>query len=148
MLPRRYFRLRTLGQLSLVAVVGDVESAATVRRRHLAVLAVLALAPRPLSRDELVEMFWGGEPERRARHSLSNALSGLRGLLGPQAVTARKDRIALADDAALEVDALQFAAACEARDDGRAMGLYGGPFLPGVHVADAPTFDEWAARAR
>lgn len=148
MLPRRYFRLRTLGQLSLVAVVGDVESPATVRRRHLAVLAVLALAPRPLSRDELVEMFWGGEPERRARHSLSNALSGLRALLGPEAITARKDRIALADDVALEVDALQFAAACEARDDPRAMTLYGGPFLAGVHVPDAPSFDEWATRAR
>ncbi len=148
MLPRRYFRLRTLGQLSLASVSGDVEASATVRRRHLAVLAVLALARRPITRDALVEMFWGGETEKRARHSLSNALSGLRALLGPDAITARLDRIALADDVPLEIDALQFTAACEARDDERALALYGGPFLPGIHVDDAPEFESWAARER
>ena len=148
MLPRRYFRLRTLGQLSVASVVGEVETAAQVRPRHLAVLAVLALSRRPLSRDAMVEMFWGGETESRARHSLSNALSGLRALLGPDAATARKDRIALGDQVPLEVDALQFAAACEAGDDTRAVALYAGPFLSGVHVSDAPEFDAWVSRER
>ena len=78
MLTSRYFRLRTLGQLTLSSVAGETESAAVVRPRHLAVLTVLALSSRSVSRDALLEMFWGGETEVRARHSLSNALSGLR----------------------------------------------------------------------
>jgi DNA-binding SARP family transcriptional activator/tetratricopeptide (TPR) repeat protein/TolB-like protein len=150
MLTRRYFRLRTLGQLTLGAVAGDsdAEVPASVRPRHLAVLTVLAMASRPLPRDMLLEMFWGGETEARARHSLSNALSGLRSLLGPSSVTSRRDHVSLAEEARLEVDVLQFTAACEARDDDRAAHLYRGSFLNGIHVADAPEFDGWVSRER
>ncbi len=145
---RRYFRLRTLGRLTLTVVDGESESLAEIRPRHLAVLTVIALSARPLSRDALVGMFWGGEDETRARHSLSNALSGLRGVLGAEAITARRDHIALAEDARVEVDTFQFAAAVESGDDARAVALYGGRFLDAVHVPDAPEFDDWASRER
>ena len=148
MLTRRYFRLRTLGRLSLTVVDGEIESAAEIRPRHLAVLTVIALSARPVSRDALVEMFWGGEDESRARHSLSNALSGLRGVLGSDAVTARRDTIALSEDAFVEVDTAQFTAAYETGGDARAMAIYGGRFLDAVHVPDAPEFDDWASRER
>src|SRR6516165_5976872 len=148
MLTSRYFRLRSLGQLTLAAVVGDTETGASVRPRHLAVLTVLALSHRAVPRDVLLEMFWGGEAENRARHSLSNALSGLRSLLGPDAITARRDHVALAPEARLEVDVPQFIAACEVHDDARAAQLYGGPLLDGIHVPDAPEFDAWVRRER
>ena len=45
-------------------------------------LAVLALTRRPLPRDTLLGLFWAEHDEGRARHSLSNALSSLRGALG------------------------------------------------------------------
>jgi hypothetical protein len=117
---RRYFRLQTLGRLTLTVVNGETESLAGIRPRHLAVLTVVALSAKPISRDALVEMFWGGEDETRARHSLSNALSGLRGALGADALTSRRDHIALAEDARVEVDTAQFTAAFEAGDDARA----------------------------
>ena len=146
---RRYFRLQTLGRLTLTVVDGETESLAEIRPRHLAVLTVIALSAKPISRDTLVEMFWGGEDETRARHSLSNALSGLRAVLGADALTSRRDHIALAEDARVEVDTVQFTAAFEADDDARAVALYGGRFLDAVHVPDAPEFDDWAeSRAR
>jgi hypothetical protein len=145
---RRYFRLQTLGRLTLTVVDGETESLAGIRPRHLAVLTVIALSARPISRDALVEMFWGGEDETRARHSLSNALSGLRGALGADALTSRRDHIALAEDARVEVDTAQFTAAFEAGDDARAIAVYGGRFLDAVHVPDAPAFDDWASRER
>ncbi|MGH7620361.1 MAG: BTAD domain-containing putative transcriptional regulator [Gemmatimonadaceae bacterium] len=148
MLTGRHFRLRSLGQLTFSSVVGETETAAAVRPRHLAVLTVLALSSRAVPRDALVEMFWGGETEEKARHSLSNALSGLRSLLGPHAITARRDLVSLAAEARVEVDVLQFAAACEVRDDERAAALYGGPLLAGVYVPDAPEFDAWLSRER
>src|SRR6476646_5759316 len=147
-LMRRYFRLQTLGRLTLTVVDGETESLTGIRPRHLAVLTVIALSTRPISRDALVEMFWGGEDETRARHSLSNALSGLRGALGADALTSRRDHIALAEDSRVEVDTAQFTAAFEAGDDSRAVALYGGPFLDAVHVPDAPEFDDWGGRER
>lgn len=148
MLTRRYFRLRTLGRLTLSIADGETETPADVRPRHLAVLTVIALSPKPIPRDALVEMFWGGEEESRARHSLSNALSGLRAVLGAEAISARRDHIALTDEARLEVDTVQFAAAHESGDDARAVALYAGPFLDAVHVPDAREFEAWASRER
>src|SRR4051812_48183522 len=108
-------RLITLGRLTLVAESSEVDDLAK-RRRKLALLAVLALSPRPLSRDRLVDMFWGEEPEERARHSLSDALSHLRRVLGRDAIATRQTEISLADATALEVDAREFAHACDAHD--------------------------------
>lgn len=109
---------------------------------------MLALNARPVSREQLVDMFWGDEAEDRARHSLSNALSSIRGLLGPTAIATRQTDVALSPDAQLGVDAMEFNAACEASDHERAVALYTGPFLDGVFVPDSPRFDAWVARER
>lgn len=144
----KHFRLRTLGQLALEAQVRDVVTPTAVRPRHLALLAVLAVSPRALRRDALAELFWGGEPDTRARHSLSNALSALRAELGGNGISARRDDVRLHPDLRLAVDALEFTASAESRDDARAAALYRGPFLDGVVVPDAPGFDAWVARER
>lgn len=148
MMMRRYFRLRALGRLTLASVAAETETPVALRPRHLAVLTALALSDGPIARDALLGMFWGDEAEARARHSLSNALSGIRGLLGPEAVSARRDHVALSPDVRIEIDVLQFVAACDARDDALASRIYGGRFLDGVHVADAPEFDAWVTRER
>ncbi len=144
----KHFRLRTLGQLALETHVRDVVTPTAVRPRHLALLAVLAVSPRALRREALAELFWGGEPDARARHSLSNALSALRAELGGSGISARRDEVRLHPDLRLAVDAVEFAAAAESHDDSRAAALYRGPFLDGVVVPDAPGFDAWVARER
>lgn len=148
MLSGNRFRLVTLGRLTLLGPAGEEDASLSKRRFKLALLAVLALARRPLSRDALLGMFWPEQPEPRARHSLSNALSSLRRSLGQRAITTREADVALAPDLHLEVDALQLAEAIEAGDYGRAIGLYGGPFLEGVHVEDSPGFEQWMSRER
>jgi DNA-binding SARP family transcriptional activator/TolB-like protein len=148
MLSQRRFRLITLGKLELSSSAGETFHVEEIRPRHLAVLTVLALANQPISRETLVEMFWGGETDERARHTLSNALSALRATLGPNAITARNDTVSIDESSRLEVDALQFTSACEVRDDERAVARYGGAFLPGLHVPDAAAFDRWLSRER
>src|SRR3712207_8580392 len=96
------------------------------QRRKLALLAVLALARRPLSRDYLVEMFWGDQDEERARHSLSDALSHLRRVLGRDAIAVRQAEVALGEEARLAVDAIELADAVAAREHERAVALYAG----------------------
>jgi DNA-binding SARP family transcriptional activator/TolB-like protein len=146
-LRANHLRLITLGRLALVSVSDDDESL-TKRRRQLAVLAVLALSERPVGRTQLVDMFWGDEDEERARHSLSNALSSLRNLLGANTIATRQTEVSLSGDARLGVDAIEFSAACEASDHERAVALYTGPFLDGVFVPNSSRFDGWTARER
>lgn len=137
------FHLTTLGDLALTAppAAGELPAA---HRQKLALLAVLALADRPLTRDALIGLFWADQEESRARHSLSNALSYLRRLLGPAAIRRHRDEVALEPVVRLTVDARQFEAAVEAEDWARAVELYRGPFLNSVFVGGSTAFEHWA----
>ncbi|MFN8582148.1 MAG: BTAD domain-containing putative transcriptional regulator, partial [Gemmatimonadaceae bacterium] len=149
MLPGNRFELITLGRLSLVGDTGEEDASLAKRRFKLALLSVLALARRPVSRERLIEMFWGDQEEARARHSLSNALSSLRRALGQRAISTRDADVSLTSDANLSVDALEFAEAAEGRDFARAAELYGGPFLDGVHLeSETAAFEQWMSRER
>lgn len=141
-------RLVTLGTLALRSPEGDEDATLARRRFKLALLAVLALAGRPVARDALIALFWPEQDEARARHSLSDALSHLRRVLGPRAISTRRAEVALSDDAALEVDAIAFAAAVDANDDERAVSLYRGPFLEAVHLSASHALEDWCARHR
>ncbi len=142
------FRLITLGQLALIASDGSQDASLSTRRRKLALLAVLATAGRPLSRGVLAEMFWGDQDEERARHSLSDALSHLRRVLGRDAIASRQSDVWIAPDCKLTVDVLELTAAAAARDTARAVELYRGPFMDGVTVPRSCTFEQWVSRER
>ena len=142
-MSRNHFRLLTLGRLALLTPAGEEDDSLGKQRRRLALLAVLALRRRPLPRDALVEMFWGDQDEARARHSLDNALSHLRRVLGGEVIAKRQADISLAMDAPLSVDAVELAEAVAAHEYGRAVALYGGTFLHGVHIEGSPRFDHW-----
>ena len=148
------FRLTTPGRRALAppaGAAGAVQEALDellVRRRKLALLAVLAVEARPLSRDLLVGMFWGDQDERRARHSLSDALSHLRRVLGRDAISVGRSEVALAPATPLVVDAVEIARAAAAGDHARVVALHAGPFLDDVHVDGSSTFAHWADRHR
>ncbi len=141
-------RLVTLGRLALLDSEGNPTPRLSQHPRKLALLAVLALARRPPTRDTLVAMFWGEQDERRARHSLSDALSEIRRTLGADAVTTRSDTVALAASAPLVVDALAFRSACAVKDWARGVALYEAPFLDGVFVRNAAMFENWVSGER
>ena len=148
MLRDNRFQLVTLGRLTLVGGGGEEDASLSRRRFKLAVLAVLALSRRPIPRDTLLGLFWAETDEAKARHSLSNALSSLRRALGERAITTRDADVALDPDTPLDVDAIEFSDALERRDPGRAVELYGGPFLEGFHVDESPAFEQWVSRER
>ena len=142
------FRLITLGRLTLLRPDGTEETSLVTRRRKLALLTLLALSPRPLTRDRLTATFWGDQDDDRARHSLADTLSHLRRVLGKDAVTLRQEEVSLAPDLPLIVDALEFRSAIAAKDPVRACAQYAGAFLDGVHISGAADFDDWASRER
>jgi DNA-binding SARP family transcriptional activator/TolB-like protein len=142
------FRLLTFGRLALLGPDGGEDASLNRRRLKLAVLVVLAMRRRPVSRDSLVDLFWGDQDEERARHSLSDALSHLRRLLGPDAISTRQAEVTLAEQAPLVVDALDFAQAVREGDLATAIDLYHGPFLDAVYVGGSAEFEQWVARER
>ena len=142
-------RLVTLGRLALLPPphASDVAlDELNSRRRKVALLAFLALRQRPVSRDTLLEIFWGGHDEVHARHSLSDATSHLRRILGHGIIVATRAELSLARDAPLVVDAIEFAElAAQPAERRRAIEMYGGRFMDGVYVDGSDSFDLWVS---
>jgi DNA-binding SARP family transcriptional activator len=72
-------RISLLGPLT---ITGAKRSRRGIRARALELIAYLALHPRPVLRDELLEAFWPGEDPRRTRPRLRQAVRDARRLLG------------------------------------------------------------------
>ena len=142
------YRLITLGGLALLDEDGRAVS--SLGPRLLALLTYLALATKPLSRDHVAELFWGDRDEDRARHSMREALSRVRQLLGPESIPQRSTSVMLSPSASapLSVDALALVSASMAGDTTKVVELYTGPFLDGVHTGGARSFDEWTDAQR
>ncbi|MGH7562029.1 MAG: ATP-binding protein, partial [Gemmatimonadales bacterium] len=107
-------------------------------RKHLALLIYLAVEGRSRSsRDALVELLWSGAPDPDARHSLSTALSVLRGLLGREAIEGTGTSIRFHRQVlTLDLDALL--------KGGGSDGLAAeDSFLEDFAIPDAPAFMHW-----
>lgn len=137
--------LTLFGGFSLTASTG--EPVAVSSRKAQVLISYLAhRSGQPIPRTKLAAMFWSETSESEARHSLRQCLLVLRqtlaaapGLLdiGPEAVRLRRDRVA--------TDALEFEGLIAKGTEeslGRAIDLYRGEFLEGIHLAGEP-IDEW-----
>jgi adenylate cyclase len=135
---------RTLGGLELRRHGTEVRSVLSQPKR-LALLAYLAVAtPRGYhSRDRLLALFWPESDAERARNSLRQALFQLRRSLGESAITSRNERDVGVDASVVRCDAAAFDDAVSAERWEEALALYGGEFLPGVYVEEAPEAEQW-----
>lgn len=129
------------------------------RQKAVALLAYLALSGQPHRRETLATLLWPENPAPDAYAYLRRALWALNQALGPHALEASRDTIALAPAADLWVDALVFRAllaACRAHAHPSfdrctecrarlqdAAALYRGDLLAGFGVRDSAEFDEW-----
>ena len=139
------YALRTLGPPALVGPDGTPVRIRT--RKHLALLAYLAIEPRhPVRRDFLTELLWPRSPMAEARHSLATALSVLRGTLGRDAFEAGRDMVRLSSPC-LVVD-LERLEAGEVLGDELTPPLELGDLLQDLEIPDAPEFMHWLDRQR
>ena len=141
-------RLRTLGGLALTADAPRALTGAATQRRPLALLAVLAVAgDRPVSRERLQTLLWPERDEAHARRVLAQTVYALRRDLGDAAAVLGTADLRL-NPAVVTADVAEFEGAVAAGACERAAVLYAGPFLDGVHLPDAPDFDQWAGGER
>ena len=143
------FELHVLGRMELSGGE-DTDLDSIVRRpKRLAILAYLCLANSGsfIRRDTLLALFWPESDEDRARAALNQSLYVLRGALGSQAVIGRGREEVGIDRSRVGCDACAFRDALETDDLQRALDLYAGELLPGLHI-DSPDFERWLASER
>lgn len=143
-MPPRYF-LRCLGSPELRGPTGEPIRIRT--RKHLALLAFLAVEPRqPHRRDRLADLLWSETPRSEARHSLATALSVLRGKLGPRCYESTRDTVKLlVPDLEVDLDRLLRG---EVLGDQFTPALEMGGFLDEFDIATAPEFMLWRDQTR
>jgi DNA-binding SARP family transcriptional activator/predicted ATPase len=133
-----------------------------------ALLAYLLIeADQPQRREKLAGLLWPEQPEKEARHSLSQALLKLRQAIDPNKELIISDRYTVGWKVGIEfeLDTAVFTTnlhqcqthqhaqpdlceSCMARRE-TAISLYNGPFLAGLSLLDAaPAFEQWQTQQR
>jgi DNA-binding SARP family transcriptional activator len=134
--------LRALGTPSL-EVGGSPARGAGGQRKPLALLSLLAVAgERGLSRDRLVAYLWPEGAADRAGHRLTQLLYSIRRDLRADALFPGTTDLRLNPEL-LDCDIARFADALAHGDYVAAVAVYGGPFLDGFFLDDAPEFERW-----
>ena len=124
-----------------------------------ALLAYLALHPRPHQRDVLATLLWGELGDADAKNNLRQVLTNLRKVVDPYLLVTR-ETIGFNPDAPYFLDVAAFEqhlATAQTQPPTQQMAtlqaaaaLYRGDFLAGFFVREAPDFEEWllAQKAR
>ena len=124
-------------------------------RKVRALLAYLAMASRPVTREKLCELFWDAADDPRSE--LRWCLSKLRPLVdAPTTTRLIADRAQVRIDAnSLDIDAMSLARSAQTtlttgslEDLQSLRALFRGDFLEGLSLDRAPLFDNWLAGQR
>ncbi|MEP7087531.1 MAG: BTAD domain-containing putative transcriptional regulator [Gemmatimonadota bacterium] len=140
-------QFQTLGSPAVSGESGPCGGAAG-QRKSLALLALLATSgARGISRDKIVARIWPEASAGKATHRLTQVLYSLRRDLGAGELFLGSTELRL-NTAIITTDVAEFTAALEAGDFARAVAAYGGPFLDGFYLSDAPDFEHWVEEER
>jgi DNA-binding SARP family transcriptional activator/predicted ATPase len=128
----------------------DGERVSFDTRKAMALLAHLALAERPRSREALCGLLWPAHDPDRARGALRRTLSTLRTAVGEEWIDTAGDSITLKRGPGLGLDVERFrhlaADGASLESLSEAVALFSGSFLEGFSLRDSPEFDEWQMR--
>jgi serine/threonine-protein kinase len=140
-------QLHVLGNPCLSGPGGPL-GGVSAQRKALALLALLAsTGRRGLSRDRILSLLWPETSSDRATHRLTQLLYSLRRDLGSAEVFLGSTDLRL-NPVRIATDLTDFTSALEAGEFARAAEVYGGPFLDGFYLSDAPGFEHWVEEER
>ena len=146
-------RVLLLGPLEVIQ--DGRQSAQPPSRKVRALLAYLAMAPRPVTREKLCELFWDtvDDPRSELRWCLSKLRPLVDGRTSARLIADRKQ--VWIDTSSLHVDALFVARHAQTTLTGASpaelrslLALFRGDFLEGLSSERAPWFDNWLAGQR
>ncbi len=139
----------TIHLLGTPAITWQATPFGLPRRQVRALLFRLAADPQPVSRDQLLTLFWPETAETNARRNLTRLLSTLRQHLpDPEILQTTRIAVTLNPDLTWS-DAITFvnlAASDSVTKWGEAVTLYRGLFLSGFSLANSIEFDTWQSQ--
>ncbi len=144
------YTLRMMGVISLTDSSGAEVDALLRQPKHCALLAYIAM-PAPGTwhrRDALLGAFWPEFEQGKARMALRSALHRIREHLPEGAIRGRGDSEVSIDPLLIATDVAAMADDIGAGRFEEALLLYGGDFLPSLHLADAEEWEKWLGAQR
>jgi DNA-binding SARP family transcriptional activator len=151
--PSAADRVLLLGPLQVIQ--NGAQRSLPPSRKVRALLAYLAMAPRPVTREKLCELFWDVADDPRSE--LRWCLCKLRPLVDAPTTTrliADRERVEI-DTNALDIDAIALARSAQTtltggspRDLQSLRALFRGEFLEGLSLGRAALFGNWLAGQR
>ena len=134
-------RLKLFGQFEILGAGAPI---ALSSHKLSAMLAYLAMAEKPVPRDEIATLLWGNHFDEQARQNVRQALVRLRKVIGTEALLSSEETLLLnpqmiAGDAR-EVEQLIRSGTTEGLES--ASRSLGSEFLAGIDVKE-PVFEEW-----
>ncbi len=124
--------------------------AVKLQKKQLALLSYLTLGSKSgmHRRDTLVGLFWPEQSQSEARAALRQPLMAFRHKLGAEVVVARGHEEVGLDRSLLHCDAFAFDDAVRGGELSRAVSLYNGPLLDGLHLKGCREFEDWLDNER
>jgi len=140
---------RTLGTIELLRPDGTLVLSVASRSKALGLLAYLVLSEGDgaRQREDACALLWPESDESRARNSLNQTLHTLRSSLGNEVVTGGRETVGV-EAGRIRCDAIEFRKAIADAEWERALELYGGELLPGLHVTGSLEFERWLDHER
>lgn len=122
---------------------------AALDRKHIALLAYLAVERAWVARDRAAALLWGEEyTDSKALQNLRQAVHEVNHLLPGAIEKDGRQAIRLGRDASLRLDIEQFEEARAGGNFERAADLYRGTFLDGLSLKNEEAFEEWLRERR
>jgi DNA-binding SARP family transcriptional activator/tetratricopeptide (TPR) repeat protein len=146
-------RLLLLGPLQVIQ--NGIQLPLPPSRKVRALLGYLAMAPQPVTREKLCEIFWDAvdDPKSELRWCLSKLRPLINGRTKARLV-ANRERVSI-NTGSLDIDAISAARGIQKaltsgslRDLRSLLALFRGDFLEGLSVDRAPSFENWLAGQR
>ncbi len=137
-------QLRILGTPNLRRTASEGANRVHLQPKRLALLAYLALAPTgSCRRDTLLALFWPDLDEAHARNALSQSVHWLRRTMDKAVIISQGAEELRLSQEILWCDVLAFQQALQNDTLTKALEVYRGPLLDGLHVSAAPAFEYW-----
>jgi len=116
--------------------------------RRLALLAALLFTRQPLTRDELLDLLWSGDPPGADKHHrLRELIHRLRNAIPADVIRIEGPHIEI-DRTRIRCDAIDFRACLDAGKLDAAIDLYEEDFFARGTPKDAPGFEDWSGAIR
>ena len=132
--------LKTLGFPQLFLNGHSVD---LVLRKGVALIVYLAEAHAPIARDTAATLLWPEADEAAAKARLRRTLYRIRSALEVDIIESSREKLAIAPEVELSVDAQDFEQACDNDALADAVQLYKADYLSGFALDGCAEFDDW-----